>query len=71
MPTLEERIAHLEAIESIKQMKAHYALCSDAKYTEDHRRKPQAEIDAIARDQASVFTEDAVWDNGLFRCTCS
>ena len=66
MATLEERIATLEAIEAIKRMKAHYALCADAKYTEDHRRKPQAEIDRIAWDQASVFTDDAVWDNGLF-----
>ena len=47
-------------------MKAHYARCADAKYTEDHRRKPQEEIDRIARDQTSVFTEDAIWDNGLF-----
>ena len=66
MAALEERIASLEAIEAIKQMKAHYALCADAKYTEDHRRKPQEEIDRIAWDQASVFTDDAVWDNGLF-----
>ena len=66
MATLEERVRRLEAIEAIKRMKAHYALCADAKYTEDHRRKPQDEIDRIAWDQVSVFTEDAVWDNGLF-----
>ena len=66
MSTLEERIRRLEAIEAIKRMKAHYALCADAKYTDDHRRKPQDEIDRIARDQTSVFTEDAIWDNGLF-----
>ena len=66
MATLEERVRRLEAIEAIKRMKAHYALCADAKYTEDHRRKPQGEIDRIARDQTSVFTEDAIWDNGLF-----
>ena len=64
--TLEERIRGLEAVEEIKRMKAHYARCADAKYTEDHRRKPQDEIDRIARDQVSIFTEDAVWDNGLF-----
>ena len=66
MATLEERITTLEAIEALKQMKAHYAWCADAKYTEDHQRKPQEEIDRIAWEQASVFTEDAVWDNGLF-----
>ena len=38
MASLEERIARLEAIEAIKQMKAHYASCADAKYTDDHRR---------------------------------
>ena len=59
MASLEERIRRLEAIEEIKRMKARYALCADAKYTEDHRRKPQDEIDRIARNQVSVFTEDA------------
>jgi hypothetical protein len=68
MKSLEERITALEDIHAIKQMKAHYALCADAKYTEDHRRKPQDEIDAIAWDQCSVFSEDVVWDNGLFGC---
>ena len=66
MESLEERVRRLEAIESIKRMKAHYARCADAKYTDDHRRKPQDEIDRIAREQTSVFTEDAIWDNGLF-----
>ena len=45
MDSLEERIIRLEAIEAIKQLKSHYALCADAKYTEDHERKPQEEID--------------------------
>ena len=63
---MEERVIRLEAIEEIKRMKAHYARCADAKYTEDHRRRPQEEIDRIAREQTSVFTEDAIWDNGLF-----
>ena len=66
METIEQRISKLEAIEEIKQLKAHYALCADAKYTEDHERKPQDEIDQIAWDQCSVFTEGALWDNGLF-----
>jgi hypothetical protein len=66
MPTLEERITILEDIEAIKQMKAYYAMCADAKYTEDHQRKPQEEVDGIAWDQASVFSEDAIWDGGNF-----
>lgn len=66
MASLEERITALEDIQAIKQMKAHYALCADAKYTNEHARKPQDAIDAIAWDQSSVFTDDAVWDNGLF-----
>ena len=66
MDSLEKRIIRLEAIEAIKQLKSHYALCADAKYTEDHQRKPQEEIDKIAWDQVSGFTEDAFWDNGLF-----
>ena len=45
MVSLEDRITKLEAIEEIKQLKSHYALCADAKYTEDHQRKPQEEID--------------------------
>ena len=68
MPSLEERVAALEDIHAIKQMKAHYAFCADAKYTDAHERKPQHEIDSIAWDQCSVFTDDVVWDNGLFGC---
>lgn len=62
--SLEQRIRLLEDHEAIRQLKALYAHCADAKYTDDHRRKPQPEIDAITRRQVSVFTEDAVWDGG-------
>jgi SnoaL-like domain len=65
MPTLEERIRLLEDFETIRQLKAHYAQYPDAKYTDDHQRRPQAEIDTLAREQASVFTDDAIWDNGV------
>lgn len=63
-PTLEQRVRLLEDYEAIRQLKAFYAHCADAKYTADHRRKAQAEIDAVTRRQVSVFTEDAVWDGG-------
>jgi len=62
--TLEERITKLEDIEAIKQLKAFYAVQADRKYTDDHRRKPNEEIDEAARQQASVFTENAIWDGG-------
>ena len=63
--SIEERLQRLEDVEAIRQLKAFYALCADSKYTDDHRRKPQTEIDAITRRQVdTVFTEDAIWDGG-------
>ncbi len=60
--TIEQRIQALEDLEAIKRLKAAYAHAADAKYTNDHRKKPQADIDHYARVQADLFTEDAVWD---------
>lgn len=60
--TLERRIQVLEDIEAIKRLKAQYAHAADAKYTADHQRKPQADLDHHARLQADLFTEDAIWD---------
>ncbi len=63
--TLEQRLRRLEDREAIMQLKARYAKFADDKYTADHRRKPQHEIDMITRRQVdAVFTEDAVWDGG-------
>ena len=53
-------------VAAIQRLKATYAKCADEKYTSDHRRKPQDEVDRVAWDQASVFTEDALWDGGPF-----
>lgn len=53
-------------IVAIQQLKAYYARCADEKYSDQHERKPQPEIDGIAYRQASVFTEDALWDGGPF-----
>lgn len=64
MPTVEERLARLEAIEEIRRLKARYAHAADGKYTDDHVRRGQDEIDRIARVQADCFTADAVWDGG-------
>jgi hypothetical protein len=65
MLSLEERVRRIEDIEAIRYLKAYYAKFADAKYTDDHQRRPQDEIDELARQQASVFTEDAIWDNGV------
>lgn len=63
--SIEDRLRRLEDFEAIRSLKAFYAKCADSKYTDDHRRKPQAEIDAITRRQVdTVFTQDAVWDGG-------
>lgn len=63
--SIEDRLRRLEDHEAIRSLKAFYAKCADSKYTDDHRRKPQAEIDAITRRQVdTVFTEDAIWDGG-------
>ena len=63
--SLEQRVQRCEDAEAIRALKAFYARCADSKYTDDHRRKPQEEIDAITRRQVeTVFTEDAVWDGG-------
>lgn len=63
--TLDDRLRRLEDLEAIRQLKAFYSQCADAKYTADHRRRPQDEIDAITRRQVdTVFTPDAVWDGG-------
>lgn len=65
MPTIEQRLQSVEDRAAICALKAYYARCADEKYTDDHRRKPQIEIDAIARRQVNAtFTEDAIWDGG-------
>lgn len=64
MTDLEARIGRLEDLEAIKALKYFYGRCADEKYTADHRRKSQSEIDEMAARQTSVFTEDAIWDGG-------
>jgi hypothetical protein len=63
-PSLEERVRRLEAIEEIRHLKALYSRIADEKFTPDHRRKPQDDIDALVRRQAELFTEDGIWDGG-------
>ena len=50
--SLEQRVARLEAIEEIRAMKAIYCDLCDRGYDPD--------------GLAALFTEDAIWDGGLF-----
>jgi hypothetical protein len=61
-----DQSAEIADIFAIQRLKALYAKCADEKYTDDHQRKPQDEVDRVAWEQASVFTEDALWDGGAF-----
>ncbi|CAN5578178.1 hypothetical protein BH09PSE5_BH09PSE5_20440 [soil metagenome] len=63
-PTLEQRIATIEALEAIRSLKAHYAALADQKYTPQYSKVPPAEMQRVARQQAECFTVDAVWDGG-------
>lgn len=57
------RLRMLEDAEEIRWMKAYYAQVCDDKFTNDHRPRSQAEIDAAMRPMVDrVFAEDAVWD---------
>ena len=52
MASIEERLARLEAIEAIKQLKAHYCALCDRDYEPD--------------GLAACFAPDAYWDGGPF-----
>ena len=60
---LEVRLARLEAEEEIRRLKGRYGELVDARYGRDGPR-PLAEIEPIADEIASLFSEDAVWDGG-------
>ena len=62
MDTLEARLMRVEATLEIMRLKALYAGFADAKYTDDHRKKPAGERDRIAMQQAECFTEDGEFD---------
>ena len=64
MGTLEARLVRAEAALEIMRLKALYAGYADAKYTDDHRKKPPGERDAVAMLQAECFTEDGEFDAG-------
>ncbi len=63
---LSDPLRDLVDVAAIQRLKATYAKHADEKYTSDHQRKPQDEVDRVAWHQAAVFTEDALWDGGPF-----
>lgn len=64
MTDLEQRLTIAEATLAIMRLKARYASLADAKYTDDHRKKPAEERDHIAMQQAECFTVDGTFDAG-------
>lgn len=60
---LEARLAAVEAVQEIHDLKARYAELVDSRYTLDGPR-PAAEVARIADEIVSLFSEDAVWDGG-------
>jgi len=63
-PTLEERLAQVEAVQAIQALKARYAALADEKYTASRERASDERMREVALLQAACFTEDAVWDGG-------
>lgn len=62
--SVEERLARLEAVQAINELKVRYARLADAKYTASHQRVSPGEWKRIGTMQAACFTEDAEWDGG-------
>lgn len=61
--SLKTRLLALEDVEAIRRLKARYGELVDARYARGRpREKP--ELEALARQIAGLFTEDAVWDGG-------
>ncbi len=66
---LEGRLRAVEDVQAIQNLKAHYAELTDRRYGADGVR-PRDQLENLAREIASLFTDDAVWDAGgtLGRC---
>jgi hypothetical protein len=60
---LEARLAAVEAVQAIHNLKARYAELVDARYGPDGPLPP-AEVARIADQIVLLFSEDAVWDGG-------
>lgn len=66
---LEARLDQVEAQQAIMNLKSEYGALADARYSREGPR-PRAEVDAVSKRLAALFTEDAVWEGGgaLGRC---
>lgn len=62
--SLEERLARLEAVRAIADLKSRYARLADEKYTSGHERVAEARWRDVAALQAACFTDDARWHGG-------
>jgi hypothetical protein len=60
---LEERLAAVEAVQEIHNLKARYGELVDSRYAKGGPR-PAAELARIADEIVLLFSEDAVWDGG-------
>jgi hypothetical protein len=69
LEALERRLAEVEAVQAIQNLKSEYGTLADARYTRSGV-KDQPEVDRIADRIAALFSEDGVWDGGaaLGRC---
>lgn len=66
---LEARLRAVEDMDAIQRLKARYGQLVDARYTRRGPR-PRDEVEPIAREIASLFTADAVWDAGAGLGVC-
>lgn len=62
--SLEDRLAKLEALHAIGELKSRYSELADAKYTSAHQRVGDDDWRKIAHMQAECFTDDAQWFGG-------
>ena len=61
--TLEARLAEVEAVTEIQNLKALYGELVDSRYGPEGPKSAE-EIDKIADQIVQLFSEDAVWDGG-------
>lgn len=60
---LEAKLAAVEAVQEIHNLKARYAELVDSRYTQEGPR-PADEVSRIADEIVALFSRDAVWDGG-------
>ena len=60
---LEQRLAAVEDVQAIQNLKSHYGQLADSRYDRNGVVDSDA-LDRIARDVSTLFSEDAIWDGG-------